>query len=218
MKSFKCGTAIVTCVAAVTWFCFTHAAQPRANPQAGPKLELKKGDRIVMIGDTFAERAALYGYIETLFHCRFPELQLTFRNLGYSADTVGVHVADLAKGTIEYNHDSNRALNFGTMNKHLGGAKPDVLFMCFGMADSFAGQAGLPEFTKNLQTLIKEYGSKQYNGKSPPRLVLIGPISHEKMGWQFPDPTAHNTDLNRYTDARPKGPGDNKVPFVDLFT
>ena len=44
--------------------------------------------------------------------------------------------------------------------KHLGDAKPDVLFMCFGMADSFAGQAGLPEFTKTL------LGSKPVSGFS----------------------------------------------------
>ena len=208
---------VLTAVAA-TWLCWAQAAQPPANPQAAAKLELHKGDRIVLIGDTFAERAALYGYIETLFQCRFPDLQLSFRNLGYSADTVGVHVADMAKGTVEYNHDSNRALNFGPMPKHLADAKADVIFMCFGMADSFAGAAGLPVFTKHLQTLIKAHQAKQYNGKSPPRLVLIGPIAHEKMGGRFPDPTAHNADLKRYSEAMRKVAAENKLPFVDLFT
>ncbi len=95
--------------AAAAWWCFTVAQEPDVKPQERPKLELHKGDRVVLIGDTFAERAALYGYIETLFQCRFPALELTFRNLGYSADTVGVHVADMTGGTVEYNHDSNRA-------------------------------------------------------------------------------------------------------------
>jgi putative heme-binding domain-containing protein len=90
--------------------------------------------------------------------------------------------------------------------------------MCFGMADSFAGEAGLPAFTKNLQALIKEHQGKVYNGKSPPRLVLIGPIAHEKMGGQFPDPTAHNADLKRYTEAMRQVAVENKLPFVDLFT
>jgi putative heme-binding domain-containing protein len=103
------------------------------------------------------------------------------------------------------------------MNKHLGDAKPDVLFMCFGMADSFAGEAGLPAFKKNLQTLITEYGSKKYNGNSPPRLVLIGPIAHEKVGGQFPDPTKHNATLKRYSEAMQQVAREHGLPFVNLF-
>jgi DNA-binding NarL/FixJ family response regulator len=52
-------------------------------------------------------------------------------------------VADL-KGTMEYNHGSNRALNFGTMPKHLADVKADVIFLCVGMNDSFQGDAGVP--------------------------------------------------------------------------
>src|SRR5262245_18330538 len=57
----------------------------RAQAQT-PKLDLRKGDRIVFMGDTFAEREALYGYIETMLHAQFPEHKPTFRNLAYSAD------------------------------------------------------------------------------------------------------------------------------------
>src|SRR4029453_18751265 len=87
-----------------------------------PKLDLRKGDRVVFMGDTFAEREALFGYIETMLHAQFPEQKLTFRNLAYSADTPKALLADL-EGTHEYNHGSNRALNFGTMVKHLTDVK-----------------------------------------------------------------------------------------------
>lgn len=182
------------------------------------RLELKKGDRIVIMGDTFAERAALFGHIEAIFQTRFPDLQLTFRNLGYSADTPAVHVADITKGDGEGNRESNRALNFGTMTKHLTDARADVVFLCFGMVDSFQGEAGLTAFTKSLQDLLKIHATARYNGKTPPRLVLVGPIAHERLGDQFPDPAEHNKSLKLYTDAMGKVAATSGLPFVDMFT
>ena len=44
------------------------AARPR--PAAG--LQLKKGDKIVIIGNTLAERMQYFGHFETLLHSRFP--------------------------------------------------------------------------------------------------------------------------------------------------
>ena len=55
---------------------------------ADSKLELNKGDKIVLIGNTLAERMQYFNGFETLLHSRFPELNLTVRNLGYSADEI----------------------------------------------------------------------------------------------------------------------------------
>ncbi|MCI0683609.1 MAG: GDSL-type esterase/lipase family protein [Gemmataceae bacterium] len=175
------------------------------------------GDRVVFLGDTFAEREAMFGYIETVLQTRLPELKLTFRNLGYSADTPAVHLADIAKGDIEYNHGSNRALNFGTMPKHLADAKADVIVMCFGMTDSFRGPAGVEAFKKELQELIDYHKKQKYNGKSAPRFILVGPIAHEKLGGEFPDPAEHNKSLKLYNEAIRQVAAKNKTLFVDLF-
>src|SRR5262249_10460353 len=53
---------------------------------AKPGLVLKKGDKIVFIGNTLAEREQYFGHFETLLHGRFPEHELVVRNLGWSAD------------------------------------------------------------------------------------------------------------------------------------
>ena len=53
---------------------------------AAPALDVGKGDRVVFVGNTFAERLHLFGYFETFLHCRFPEHRLRIRNLGWSAD------------------------------------------------------------------------------------------------------------------------------------
>lgn len=181
------------------------------------KLTLAKHDRIVVMGDTFAERAALFGYFETHLQARFPELQLKFRNLGFSGDTPASLLADL-KGTMEYNHGSNRPLNFGTMKEHLTRVKADVIFLCVGMNDSFRGEPGLEEFQKSLDALLRVYRLERFNGKDFPRMVVVSPIAHENLGGEFPDPKEHNKHLEKYVLAMRTTAEAHKVPFVDLFT
>src|SRR3954469_13338955 len=53
-----------------------------------PKFTLADGDRIIFVGATMVERDAQYGYFETLLNAQFPAARFTFRNLGWSGDTV----------------------------------------------------------------------------------------------------------------------------------
>src|SRR4051794_31347671 len=62
------------------------AAARGASADPGPRLELRRGDRIIIIGNTLAERMQYFGHFETLLQSRFPELELVVRNLGWSAD------------------------------------------------------------------------------------------------------------------------------------
>src|SRR5262249_48094611 len=71
------------------WFLAGAMALAFMSPTlsaSSPTLQLKKGDRIIMIGNTLAERMQYYCYFETSLYARFPELELVFHNLGYSAD------------------------------------------------------------------------------------------------------------------------------------
>ena len=54
--------------------------------RAAAPFELKDGDRVVFLGDTFIEREQKYGWIELMLTTRFPDRRVTFRNLGWSAD------------------------------------------------------------------------------------------------------------------------------------
>ncbi|HZO83674.1 MAG TPA: hypothetical protein VFC26_00545, partial [Verrucomicrobiae bacterium] len=51
------------------------------------QFELRDGDRVVLLGDTFIEREQRYGHIEYFFTTHWPDRNITFRNLGWSADT-----------------------------------------------------------------------------------------------------------------------------------
>ncbi|MCS7044787.1 MAG: GDSL-type esterase/lipase family protein [Gemmataceae bacterium] len=199
-------------------FALLVSAHSLAAQEAPPPLPFRPGDRVVFLGDTFAEREAMFGYLETVLQTRLPHLKLTFRNLGYSADTPAVHLADIAKGDVEYNHGSNRPLNFGTMPKHLTDARADVIIMCFGMTDSFRGPAAVQAFAGELQELLNYHAKQKYNGQVPPRVILVGPIAHEKLGGDFPDPAEHNQSLQLYNEAIRAVAARNRLLFIDLFS
>ncbi len=180
---------------------------PAANlidVQATSPLKLKHGDRLVIVGNTLAERMQYFGNWETLLHSRFPDLELVVRNLGWSADELKIQLR--SKGFEDHGH---------LLTDH----KPDVILACFGFNESFKGKQGLPQFEKNLETFIQETTSKSYNGKSPPHLVLVSPIANEQLPDRLgPNVTANNDNLQLYVAAMARIAKQHHVPFVDLFT
>jgi glucose/arabinose dehydrogenase len=193
---------------------------------APAKLELKKGDHICVIGNTLAERMQHDGWLETLIHARFPEHELVFRDLGYSADEVRLD-------------RRLRSLNFGTPDEWLSGVSPpphkvegaaenrfagtntkaDVVFAFFGYNESFAGEAGLPAFKQDLDGMLKHMLAQRYNGKSAPRVVLFSPTAFQNIrDGHLPDGVEHNQRLKLYTNAMGDVAKANDILFVDLFT
>lgn len=200
----------------------------------------QKGDHIILLGNTFADRMRHYGYFETLLQKNFPDHQLTLRNMGWSADEVGLQPRPLnfpgfgEKASLPpkvkkeitfqgFTHEGEPitmpvALNFNGLNQDLTEQKADVIFLCFGMNEAFKGAAGLQKFEKDLVVFIQNLQENQFNGRSVPKLVLVSPISHEKLGQYYPDPTDHNKNLELYTKAMQKTAEAKGIYFVDLFT
>lgn len=164
-------------------------------------LVLKQGDRFVLIGNTLAERMQHFNNFEALLLTRFPDLELTVRNMGWSADTVTLQP---------------RPLNFGDMRQHVLGQKPQFILAFFGMNESFDGEAGLRDFEAKLDAFIRSYTQ----GPAPvPRFVLVSPLAHERLPQLVHvDVEARNADLARYTEAMGRVARANNVLFVDLFT
>jgi glucose/arabinose dehydrogenase/lysophospholipase L1-like esterase len=203
-------------------------------------LEVKKGDHICIVGNTLAERMQHDGWLEARLHSRFSDFELVFRNLGYSGDEID--------GYKNANHRL-RSMSFGSYDEWLSGSAPcpqpnklsprdqgkvrenrleltntkaDIVFAFFGYNESWAGEAGLPAFTKNAEEFVKHTLSKQYNGKSAPRLVLFSPTAHEFINTpNLPgqaEVAASNARLKAYTEALRQVAKANNVQFVDLFT
>jgi len=49
--------------------------------------DLRDGDRVLFLGDTFFEREVDYGHLETHITAGYRDRGITFRNLGWAADT-----------------------------------------------------------------------------------------------------------------------------------
>lgn len=68
-------------------------SSPSSAQAAEPLLQLRKGDRISYIGNTLADRMQHSAWLESYIHAIYPELDLTFRNLGYSGDELKLRQA-----------------------------------------------------------------------------------------------------------------------------
>ncbi len=166
-------------------------------------LNLRKGDRIVLIGNTLAERMQRFGHWETLLHSRFSQLNLVVRNLGWSADELTIRL---------------RSKDFQDHGHNLTDHKPDVILAFFGFNESFGGPAGLARFKADLEKFIQETTSTNYNGKHPPTLVLVSPIANEDLKDRGLFAGKRNNDnLKLYADAMRETAAAHGVMFVDLF-
>ena len=74
--------------------------------------------------------------------------------------------------------------------------KPTVIFVAYGMNESFEGEKGLPNFQRGLATI-----ARHALGADRPRIVLISPMRHEDLGRPLPDPAEHNRQLALYVAA-----------------
>jgi glucose/arabinose dehydrogenase/azurin len=199
-----------------------------------------KGDRLILLGNTFADRMRHYGYFETLLQKNFPNRHLTLRNMGWSADEVGLQPRPLnfpgfknSDATVSeearavsfkrYKFEGEKivmpvALNFAGLHQDLTEQRADIIFLCFGMNESFKGAKGLPQFEKDLLAFMNALSEQRYNGKSAPQLVLVSPIAHENMGAYYPNPEEHNKNLHLYTMAMQQIAKKKGILFIDLFT
>ncbi len=188
------------------WLAFAAAvlsAVPAAAQQSGGVLELRPGDKVILLGNALAERMQYFGYFETLLHSRFPKHQLVVRNLGWSGDELTIQM---------------RSKDFQDHGHRLEDHKPDVILAFWGFNESFAGPQKVHKFMDDLTRFVKKITSTKYNGKEPPRLVLISPVAYEQTDNSLlPDWRKLNTQLEIYTGAMRRVAQQQGVGFVDLF-
>jgi putative heme-binding domain-containing protein len=175
---------------------------PAAHLRAAdaPKLELKPGDHLSLIGNTLADRMQHDGWLETLLQARFPNHKLVIRNLGFSADELTVRL---------------RSADFGTPDQWLAKNRTNVVLAFFGYNESFGD---LAKFRKDLDAFLDHTLAQKYDGQSPPRVVLFSPIAHEDLGDpHLPDGKANNARLEAITKVMAEAAAAKGVAFVDLF-
>ena len=172
------------------------------SAQAQP-TPLESGDRVLVIGNTFAERLSMSGYLEAALQAAYPDSGLTVLHVPWSGDEVGIRPREQAVPTTE-----DYVRNF----------KPTVIIACYGMSESFAGPAGLDAFGRDLATYLASLRSIAGEGT---RIVLVSPIAHEDLGAPLPtggEVATHNASIGLYTQALRDSAAARGDAFVDLFT
>lgn len=172
------------------------------RPCAGETIEFRDGDRIVFIGNTFIERAQSYGHLETWLTTALADRKLTFRNLGWSGDTVFGHARSYFGPPQE---------GFERLTKHLAEIEPTLIISAYGAVAAFEGEAGLESFVNGYQRLVgmfKESGA---------RVVLMSPPPAENLPAPLPNQDAHNERLALYRDAIKTLAAKQQCGFADVF-
>jgi lysophospholipase L1-like esterase len=175
---------------------------------SAPLVEFRDTERVVFLGNEFFDHEIDQCYIESRLTSRFAGKDLTFRNLGYSGDNVRADARTLCSGWDQFGPADQ---GFERLRKLLGKIKPTLVFLAYGMNESFAGPAGLEHFRDGLNRMLDMLVA------TGARVVLVSPIPHENLGPPLPDPSAHNRDLALYTDAIRQTAARRSMPFIDLM-
>ncbi len=190
-------------------FLFSTLAPHHAAAQLTNAFEFRDGDRVVMVGDTLIERERDYGLIEFLATTQFPDRHVTFRNLGWSADT------PQGQSRVSFDHGKPASAWFQQLTNSIAQLKPSVVFLGYGMANSFQGDAGLPGFVADLEKLMDAI--QQNVGTNAVRWVVFSPVPHERLPAPLPDASRHDGQLAVYTKALQELAVRRQAHFVNLF-
>src|SRR5205807_8782314 len=162
--------------------------------RAAAPFELRDGDRVVLIGDTLIEREQHYGWIELALTTRYADRTVTFRNIGWSADTPAGDSRfglSLLQAGLEPPDEGWKQLR-----EQIRQLKPTVAILGYGMASSFDGEKGLPKFIADYNRLLDTI--QEFVGAEPVRFVLLSPLRY--MPGPIPQPyrVARNDVLQKY--------------------
>jgi lysophospholipase L1-like esterase len=172
-----------------------------ADPQKSP-FEFADGDRVVFLGGTLIEREQKYGYWELALSALVNKARpITYRNLGWSGDTVWCE----SRGS--FDGPKKGYENTIALVKEL---KPTVIVLCYGHVESFDGEAGVKRFTEGLEKLIDGVSVTKA------RVILISPTPFENVK-PMTDADKKNDSLKLYVAAMKGVAEKRKLEFVDLF-
>lgn len=167
-------------------------------------VEFKSNDRVVLLGNTFIERDVNFGHIETYLSIALVDKKLTFRNLGWSGDTVHCHARSYFGPPKE---------GFNRLTSHIEFLKPTIVLICYGAVAAYEGKDGIGSFEQGYEKLID-----MIRAKAGARIVLVSPPPCENLGSPLPDMVLQNSNLGMYTKSIQQLAKRKECDFVDLFT
>lgn len=188
---------------------FTVAAPEKfAAPVLPAKIrtapfEFEDGDHVVFVGATFFERAQLSEHLEATLASTCGEKHVTFRNLGWSADTV---FAD-SRGIFDKPN-----VGYLRMVEHIRAEEPTVAFICYGQNEALTAGMTPELYSQQLSHLLAELAA------SGIACVLVSPHELLPTPPPIPSPARFNPKIRVYSEATANVARSRGLLFVDLFS
>ncbi len=179
---------------------------------SAPRFELKEGDRVAMLGDAFIEREQYAGWIEIAAATQYPDRSITFRNLGWSADTPAGDSRNglsLLMAGSEPPDEGWRQLQI-----QLATYKPNVVLLGYGMAASLPGGPSAAQFRSDLERLIE--AAPKSTGTDVRFLMLGAPPRFERPGEDPVTLKLHRERLTEINSVLREIAANRNLPFVSL--
>lgn len=180
----------------IAWFPTQSLAQGGSEPFA-----LKNGDRVVFLGNSLFEEDLRYGYLEYLLATAFADQHVTFRNLGWSGDTV------FGEARSYY---TSPPTAYDLLMQQLSDAEPTVVFIAYGANEASHGKEGIARFREGLNKLldkIEELGAQA---------VLLSPLPLLPSSLEIARDD-RNSVLEMYANEIASIAASRKQKFVDIF-
>ena len=175
-----------------------------ADESTAPSFAFQKGDVVAIYGNGLADRMQHSPWVETVLQQQLPGLDVRFRNLSTSGDTV-----------------AKRPRSQGAISDpaYLELVDPAVIFMFYGYNESYAGPGGAAAYEQELVKAVEATRKLRAEKGTEARFVLFSPIAFEDTGDpNLPDGAAHNANLAAYTEATRRAAEKAGATFVDLYT
>ncbi len=160
------------------------------------------GDHIVMIGATFLERAQQFGHLESALTASYPDLNLTFRNLGWDADTVFAE----SRGIFDAPE-----VGYLRMIEHVRAEEPTVILLNYGQNEALAADRNVDTFRSQLLRLLDDLAT------TGATIVLVTPTELLPAVRPIPDPSRFNPHLQEFAHIIQSVAADKQLTFVNLF-
>ena len=194
-------------------------------------LELKKGSRIVLVGNGLGSRMVQYGFFETQLHLQHPEKNLFIRNMCDEGNTPGFrpHSArstpwafpeadkfhpPLSKATDRWRSGHTGNGRMPSPDEWLTKLKPDIIIGFFGYSKSFPDEGRIDSFEAELRAWVHHTQTQKYNGQSAPQIALVSPITFKPRGAE----REGGTRPSRYADIIFRVGKDYQIPVANIVT
>ncbi|MEX2565905.1 MAG: SGNH/GDSL hydrolase family protein [Cyclobacteriaceae bacterium] len=181
-------------------FIFLTTSSPAQDESL--KFELQDGERVVFLGNSLFENEQQFNFLELALTSRWPERKISFRNLGWSGDTV------FGEARSYYTSPPSA---YELLIDQLSKTQPDIVFLAYGGIEALDNSISPTNFRDGLERLLDTI---QNLGAQP---LLLSPIPRFK-GVRPELLKFQNEKLVQYGKIISNTGSERNIPFLDIYT